>query len=245
MKIATIGRGNVGGGLADLWEKAGHDVHRLGSDGGDVAEAEAVLLAVPSGAIGDALERVSGLEGTTLIDATNIFEGERPGGLDSLAAYVKQTSGANVAKAFNTVFAALYDEVPARPAELPLLRRGRGQGDDGAACPRRRLRPGRRGRARERAPAGGLLRVSTAVSNAGPRPHLLPVRGARRAVDGRIGRAGTASCGRRRSDRLRPVQPPARPRRSRSSCRAGGRTLPGRPRARGRSAPRRPTGSRT
>jgi predicted dinucleotide-binding enzyme len=168
MKIATIGRGNVGGGLADLWEKAGHDVHRLGSDGGDVAEAEAVLLAVPSGAIGDALERVSGLEGTTLIDATNIFEGERPGGLDSLAAYVKQTSGANVAKAFNTVFAALYDEVPKQRVPPSCLYCGEDAAKETtAACPRRRLRPGRRGRARERAPAGGLLRVSTAVSNAG------------------------------------------------------------------------------
>jgi len=111
MKIATIGRGNVGGGLADLWEEAGHEVQRLGSDGGDVAEAEAVLLAVPSGAIGDALERVTGLEGKTLIDATNLFQGERPGGHDSLAAYVKRLSGANVAKAFNTVYAALYDQV--------------------------------------------------------------------------------------------------------------------------------------
>src|SRR5204862_4048788 len=89
----------------------GHDVQRLGSDGGDVSDAEAVLLAVPFSAIDDALKNVSGLEGKTLIDATNIFDAERPGGLDSLSAYVKQISGANVAKAFNTVFAALYDEV--------------------------------------------------------------------------------------------------------------------------------------
>jgi predicted dinucleotide-binding enzyme len=40
MKIATIGRGNVGGGLADLWEQAGHEVTRLGKEGGDVSEAE-------------------------------------------------------------------------------------------------------------------------------------------------------------------------------------------------------------
>jgi len=86
-------------------------VQRIGRDGGDVSEAEAVLLAVPSGAIGDALGAVSGLEGKTVIDTTNIFEGERPGGAESLAAYVKQVSGANVAKAFNTVFAALYDQV--------------------------------------------------------------------------------------------------------------------------------------
>jgi 8-hydroxy-5-deazaflavin:NADPH oxidoreductase len=30
MKIAVIGRGNVGGGLADLWERAGHEPRRIG-----------------------------------------------------------------------------------------------------------------------------------------------------------------------------------------------------------------------
>ena len=34
MKIVTIGRGNVGGGLAALWRKAGHEVTVLGRDGG-------------------------------------------------------------------------------------------------------------------------------------------------------------------------------------------------------------------
>jgi predicted dinucleotide-binding enzyme len=112
MKIATIGRGNVGGGLADLWERAGHDVERIGQDGGDVSGADAVLLAVPSGAIDDALSSVSGLEGKTLIDATNLVRGDRPEGFDSLAAYVKDRSGAHVAKAFNSVFARLYDRLP-------------------------------------------------------------------------------------------------------------------------------------
>ena len=36
MKIAVIGRGNVGGGLADLWEGAGHELQRIGQEGGDV-----------------------------------------------------------------------------------------------------------------------------------------------------------------------------------------------------------------
>jgi 8-hydroxy-5-deazaflavin:NADPH oxidoreductase len=111
MKIATIGRGNVGGGLADLWERAGHEVQRIGKDGGDVSGADAVLLAVPSGAIDGALESVSGLEGKTLIDATNLVQGDRPEGFDSLAAYVKDRSGAHVAKSFNSVFARLYDRL--------------------------------------------------------------------------------------------------------------------------------------
>jgi 8-hydroxy-5-deazaflavin:NADPH oxidoreductase len=43
MKIAVVGRGNVGGGLAALWEQAGHEVKRIGREGGDVSEAEAWL----------------------------------------------------------------------------------------------------------------------------------------------------------------------------------------------------------
>jgi predicted dinucleotide-binding enzyme len=34
MKIAVVGKGNVGGGLANRWEKAGHDVQWIGSEGG-------------------------------------------------------------------------------------------------------------------------------------------------------------------------------------------------------------------
>ena len=30
MRITVFGKGNVGGGLADLWERAGHQVTRLG-----------------------------------------------------------------------------------------------------------------------------------------------------------------------------------------------------------------------
>jgi 8-hydroxy-5-deazaflavin:NADPH oxidoreductase len=111
MKIATIGKGNVGGGLAQKWEAAGHEVQPLGSEGGDVSDAEVVLLAVPSAAIDDALAGVNGLEGKILIDATNLFGGDRPGGANSLAEHLQQVSGAQVAKAFNTVFAALYDQV--------------------------------------------------------------------------------------------------------------------------------------
>ena len=55
MRIAVIGRGNVGGGLAKLWRDAGHDVDELGKDGGDASAAEVVLVAVPSAAIADAL----------------------------------------------------------------------------------------------------------------------------------------------------------------------------------------------
>ena len=47
MKIATIGRGTIGGGLARLWRDAGHDVTELGRDAGDVSEADVILVTVP------------------------------------------------------------------------------------------------------------------------------------------------------------------------------------------------------
>jgi predicted dinucleotide-binding enzyme len=115
MRIAVIGRGNVGGGLADLWERAGHDVTRIGSDGGDVGDAEVVLVAVPGGAVGEALERVSGLEGKTAIDATNVVGTEPPGGFSSNAEYVKSRTGGPTAKSFNLNFARLYDRLGKLP----------------------------------------------------------------------------------------------------------------------------------
>src|SRR6266508_2867228 len=75
MNITTIGRGNIGGGLARLWEQAGHEVTTLGRDGGDASDADVVLVAVPSGSIAEALGRVTGLEGNIAVDATNAFTG--------------------------------------------------------------------------------------------------------------------------------------------------------------------------
>jgi 8-hydroxy-5-deazaflavin:NADPH oxidoreductase len=72
MKIAVLGRGNVGGGLADLWERAGHELTRIGREGGDVSDLEAVVVAVPGGAITEALDNAQGMEGKTVIDATNL-----------------------------------------------------------------------------------------------------------------------------------------------------------------------------
>jgi hypothetical protein len=67
MNIAVIGRGNVGGGLARRWERAGHTITRIGRDGGDAADAQVALVAVPSGAITDALGKVGGLQGKVTI----------------------------------------------------------------------------------------------------------------------------------------------------------------------------------
>ena len=110
MKITVVGRGNVGGGLAELWRKAGHDVQELGKDGGDASDSDAVLVAVPSDAISEALGKVSGLDGKVTIDATNALGG-RNDEHDSLAHEVKSITGGPTAKAFNLNFAAAYDKV--------------------------------------------------------------------------------------------------------------------------------------
>lgn len=110
MNITTIGKGNIGGGLAQRWEKAGHRVTMLGRDGGDASDADVVLVAVPSGSISDALGKVTGLEGKIAIDATNAFGG-RDEHSESLAHEVKAHTKGPVAKAFNANFATLYDRI--------------------------------------------------------------------------------------------------------------------------------------
>jgi predicted dinucleotide-binding enzyme len=113
MKITTIGKGNIGGGLARLWEQAGHDVTTLGREGGDASDADVVLVAVPGGAASDALAKVTGLEGKIAIDAENAFAG-RDERYESFAHEVKAHTNGPVAKAFNANFAALYDQIGAQ-----------------------------------------------------------------------------------------------------------------------------------
>jgi predicted dinucleotide-binding enzyme len=115
MKITTIGKGNIGGGLGARWRKAGHEVSELGQEGGDASDADAVLLAVPSNAIDDALGKVTGVEGKVVIDATNAFGG-RAEGFESLAQQVKARTNGPVAKAFNLNFARIYDRVDEQEA---------------------------------------------------------------------------------------------------------------------------------
>src|SRR3954468_5484892 len=120
MQITVIGRGNVGGGLARLWRAAGHDVTELGKDGGDASGADVLLVAVPSGAIADALGKVDGIAGKVTIDATNAFGG-RNDDYESLAHEVKAIVGGPTAKSFNLNFANVYDEIAkqrVRPSNL-------------------------------------------------------------------------------------------------------------------------------
>src|SRR6266571_3125198 len=110
MEITTIGRGTIGGGLARLWEQAGHEVTSLGRDGGDATDSDVVLVAVPSGSISEALARVTGLEGKVAIDAANAFAG-RNEQYESFAHEVKAHTNGPVAKAFNANFGTLYDRI--------------------------------------------------------------------------------------------------------------------------------------
>ena len=121
MRIAVIGKGNVGGGLADLWERAGHGLMRVGRGGGDVSGAEVVVIAVPGGAVNDALGQVQGIEGKVAIDATNLMGASPPAGFGSNAEFVKSKTGGPTAKSFNVNFAAIYDQIAGareRPGNL-------------------------------------------------------------------------------------------------------------------------------
>jgi predicted dinucleotide-binding enzyme len=93
MRIAVVGRGNIGGGLA-----------------------------VPGGAIADAVANVQSLEGKTVIDATNLVGGVKPpGGFTSNAEFVKSKANGPAAKSFNLNFARLFgkvDEARSRPSNI-------------------------------------------------------------------------------------------------------------------------------
>jgi predicted dinucleotide-binding enzyme len=120
MNITVIGRGNVGGGLAQRWRAAGHEVQELGRDGGDASGADVIVVAVPSGQIAEALSKVDGTAGKATIDATNAVR-DRPAEFESLAHQVKSIVGGPTAKAFNLNFANIYDEIDAQseqPANL-------------------------------------------------------------------------------------------------------------------------------
>ena len=127
MRIGVIGGGRVGGGLARRWERAGHEVRvATRADVAETAEfAEVVLLAVPAREVQATVEAAGALDGKTLVDATNDLAGAGPG----TSGIVALAPDARVVKAFNTVFAALYDEIAAadRPPSLVLC------GDDAAA----------------------------------------------------------------------------------------------------------------
>jgi predicted dinucleotide-binding enzyme len=130
MDIGVIGAGRVGSGLAKLWIGAGHQVmlsfsrdrgelderaEAIGATSGSPEEAaafgEVIAFSPPLAAIREALKAAGSLDGKTLIDCTNDVEELIDGSVAEEIADI--AGGVTVVKAFNTVFAALYDSIAA------------------------------------------------------------------------------------------------------------------------------------
>lgn len=132
MKVAIIGAGNMAAGLASVWAKAGHqisigarDIAKAaaladkvghGAVGGGIFAAallaEVVVLAVPYGAVADAIQQAGDLAGKVVVDITNPISPDYKelviGHTTSAAQEIqKLTPHADVVKAFNTIFAQL------------------------------------------------------------------------------------------------------------------------------------------
>lgn len=115
MKLAVIGNGNIGSGLASVLNNAGHDVAVVGKGediAGRVANAEIVILATPYSAAADVVGQAD-FSGKVVVDLSNPVNEDFSGllvGLESSAAeeIAKLVPGASVVKAFNTIFAQHY-----------------------------------------------------------------------------------------------------------------------------------------
>lgn len=129
MRIAVIGSGSVGSGLARGWSAAGHSVV-IGSRSpeservtalvaeigggveaatppGSVADADVIVLAVPWSAVEESISSLGDVSGRVFIDATNPFVrglnlalGHKWSGGEQVAEWA---SGARVVKALNVV----------------------------------------------------------------------------------------------------------------------------------------------
>jgi 8-hydroxy-5-deazaflavin:NADPH oxidoreductase len=132
-RLAVIGAGNIGSTVGGAWERAGHEVRygvrepeppRTLAIAEALAEAEAVLLAVPGGAVPELFtEHGAALAGKLVIDATNRLGTERMHNAEDLE---DAAPGARYARAFNT----LGWEVLADPNGVEMFWCGP-EGDDG------------------------------------------------------------------------------------------------------------------
>ncbi len=132
MRIAIIGSGNVGGGLAAAATTAGHQVTlaaahhehavKVAEQAGATAaatvaeaarSADVVVLAVPAGVAGDVLDELGdAVAGTVVVDATNplndTYSDLTTVGTSVAEQLAAQAPQAKVVKAFNTVFASRH-----------------------------------------------------------------------------------------------------------------------------------------
>jgi predicted dinucleotide-binding enzyme len=115
MRIAVIGKGNIGGSLGGKWLAAGHDVVYGARDGsgegpggapvrgsGDaLKDADVVVLAVPGQVVGDVVtEHGAALAGKTVIDAVNRIGAPE---FDSRAIIADAAPQARYVRAFNSL----------------------------------------------------------------------------------------------------------------------------------------------
>jgi 8-hydroxy-5-deazaflavin:NADPH oxidoreductase len=115
MRIAVIGKGNIGGSLGAKWRAAGHEVvygardaSGAGPGGAPVLAvadaldgADVVLLAVPGGAVPDVIaEQKAALAGKIVIDAVNRIGAPE---FDSQALIADASPQARYVRAFNTL----------------------------------------------------------------------------------------------------------------------------------------------
>ena len=135
MKVAVIGAGHIGGSVARLLALAGHEVTvsfsrdraaleslaaQIGASASDPADAvknsEVVVLSVPWGAIGQALEQAGSLQGKIVVDTTNQFgPGPKPSEGQTAAAFnAARMSGARYTKSFNTLTAGFQARTAGR-----------------------------------------------------------------------------------------------------------------------------------
>jgi predicted dinucleotide-binding enzyme len=137
-KIAIIGDGNVGSAIQKGLERAGYELKVVGKDPPKIREAgvwaEVVILAVPYGALDEALRELGdAVAGKTLVDVTNAITpdfqlalGFTTSGAEELQ---KKAPRAKVVKAFNTVFAGTMSDGKVKGQALTLFVAG----DDGGA----------------------------------------------------------------------------------------------------------------
>jgi predicted dinucleotide-binding enzyme len=115
MRIAVIGKGNIGGSLGSKWLAAGHDVVYGARDatgdgpggapvrgiGDAVRDAEVVVLAVPGQVVADVVgEQGAALAGKTVIDAVNRMGTPE---FDCRAILADAVPSARYVRAFNTL----------------------------------------------------------------------------------------------------------------------------------------------
>jgi predicted dinucleotide-binding enzyme len=131
----VIGAGRIGGGVARLLARAGHEVvlsfsrdgerlraqaEEVGARAGtpaDAAACDVVVLAVPWRAIDEAIAQAGSLDGKVVIDTTNPFGAggwEVPEGRTSTQVNQERMPGAKLVKSFNTLTAAFQQEAAGR-----------------------------------------------------------------------------------------------------------------------------------